>query len=164
MKIFIVINTLTYGGAEKQAVSDANALVNAGYDVTLAFHTSGGLAGRLLDSANRPTAIVAVNDLMALGAMAAAQHRGLEIGRDLSVVGFDDTPSAESAHPPLSTVHQPVYHIAVTITSMLIQTLRGEPLAERQRLLKSQPPCVAAQPPLMPISPSNLSWSTSTYF
>ena len=47
MKIFIVINTLTYGGAEKQAVSDANALVNAGYDVTLAFHASGGLAGRL---------------------------------------------------------------------------------------------------------------------
>ncbi len=47
MKILIVINTLNYGGAEKQAVSDANSLVNAGYDVTLAFHTSGGLAGQL---------------------------------------------------------------------------------------------------------------------
>jgi glycosyltransferase involved in cell wall biosynthesis len=47
MKILIVINTLNYGGAEKQAVSDANSLSSAGHDVTLAFHTSGDLAGQL---------------------------------------------------------------------------------------------------------------------
>ena len=93
------------------------------------------LAGNLLDVLDRPTAIVATNDLMALGAMAAAQERGLEIGRDLSVIGFDDIPPAEAAHPPLTTIHQPVYHIAITITAMLIQILQNEPLTERHKLL-----------------------------
>jgi len=93
------------------------------------------LTSQLLDLPERPTAIVATNDLMALGAMAAAQERGLEVGHDISIVGFDDIPPAEGAHPPLTTVHQPIYRIATTITAMLIQILRGEPLAERQKLL-----------------------------
>lgn len=51
-------------------------------------------AGRLLDLDDRPTAIFAANDEMALGAMAAARRRGLAVPHDLSVAGFDDTPPA----------------------------------------------------------------------
>ena len=93
------------------------------------------LTNQLLQDAERPTALVAANDLMALGAMAAAQTQGLRIGEDLSVVGFDDIPPAESAHPPLTTIHQPIYRIATTITARLIKTLQGEPLVERHDLL-----------------------------
>jgi DNA-binding LacI/PurR family transcriptional regulator len=65
------------------------------------------LAPQLLDHADPPTAVFAVNDRMALGLMAYAQARGLDIPSDLSIVGFDDIPAAAYAHPPLTTVSQP---------------------------------------------------------
>ena len=92
-------------------------------------------AQHLLRQDNRPTAIIACNDLMALGAMSAAQQQGLVIGRDLSVGGFDDIPLCEHAHPPLTTVRQPIYEIGQRITQMLVQLVRGQDLAERQVLL-----------------------------
>lgn len=92
-------------------------------------------ASRLLKSDDRPTAIVTGNDLMALGAMAAAQSLGLEVGRDISIIGFDDIPPAEHAHPPLTTIHQPIYRIATTVTDMLIRLLTNRPLEQRQILM-----------------------------
>jgi LacI family transcriptional regulator len=74
----------------------------------------------------RPTAIIACNDLMALGAMSAAQNLGLIIGQDLSVGGFDDIPLAEHAHPPLTTVRQPIYEIGQRVTRMLVQLIQGQ--------------------------------------
>jgi len=85
-------------------------------------------ASRLLGGSRRPTAIVACNDLMAMGTMRAAREQGLRVGRDLSVVGFDDIPLAEHAHPPLTTVRQPVYEIGRRVCRMLVRVLSGEPL------------------------------------
>jgi len=98
---------------------------------------------RLLDLPDPPTAIVASNDLMALGAMSAAQKRGLTVGKDVSITGFDDIPSAEHAHPPLTTVHQPIYRIGSMVCQMLIKTINGEELTERQVIL--QPTLVVRQ-------------------
>jgi LacI family transcriptional regulator len=92
-------------------------------------------AGQLLDRPERPTALITGNDLMALGAIAAAQERGLVVGRDLSIIGFDDIPPAEQAHPPLTTIHQPIYQIATRVTGMLLRMLEGQLLPERQVLL-----------------------------
>lgn len=86
-------------------------------------------AARLLAGARRPTAIVACNDLMALGAMRAAAERGLHVGHELSVVGFDDITLAEHAHPPLTTVRQPIYQIGRQVCRVLIQILNGEATA-----------------------------------
>jgi LacI family transcriptional regulator len=94
------------------------------------------LAGELLDRSDPPTAMAASNDLMALGAMAAAQERDLVVGRDLAIVGFDDIPPAQHSHPPLTTVHQPIYRIGRMICDMLIKCIRGENLAERHVLLQ----------------------------
>lgn len=98
---------------------------------------SGGYraAQDLLAREPRPTAIIACNDLMALGAMSAAQEKGLAVGRDLSVGGFDDIPLCEHSHPPLTTVRQPVYDIGQRITHMLIQLIRGQTPVKRQVLL-----------------------------
>lgn len=96
------------------------------------------LAGQLLDQPHRPTAIITGNDLMALGAMAAAQQRGLVVGQDLSVVGFDDIPPAEHAHPPLTTVHQPIYEIATMVANMLIRLIEGMALDERHVLIEPE--------------------------
>ena len=93
-------------------------------------------ASLLLDLAVPPTAIVACNDLMALGAMSAAQERGLEVGRDIAITGFDDIPMAEYSHPPLTTLHQPVYQIGEKVCLMLIQRLAGETLEEEHIILR----------------------------
>jgi LacI family transcriptional regulator len=98
------------------------------------------VATRLLTAPQRPTAIVACNDLMAIGAMRAAREQGLRVGQDLSVVGFDDIPAAEHTHPPLTTVRQPIYEIGQRVCRMLAQVLAGEQLTteEHQVLLKPE--------------------------
>jgi LacI family transcriptional regulator len=75
---------------------------------------------------------------MALGTMSAAQQRGLMVGRDVSVAGFDDIPLAEHTHPPLTTVRQPIYEIGQRITRMLTAVIRGETPEEQQVLLTPQ--------------------------
>ena len=92
----------------------------------------------LLDLSPRPTAIICANDLMALGAISAIQEQGLTVGRDVSVVGFDDVPWAQHSHPPLTTVHQPVYEIGKRVCHMLIQLIRGEELKERHIVLQPE--------------------------
>ena len=65
------------------------------------------LGGRLLDRAERPTGVVAMSDEVAAGVIDAAAERGMSVPGDLSVVGFDDTPTAAGTVPPLTTIHQP---------------------------------------------------------
>ena len=60
----------------------------------------------LLALAERPTAIVAASDLMALAAMQAIRDAALQPGREVAVVGFDDLEAAALAHPPLTTIRQ----------------------------------------------------------
>jgi len=93
-------------------------------------------AMRLLNGPQRPTAIAACNDLMALGAMSAIQERGLEVGKDVALTGFDDIPMAEHSHPPLTTVHQPIYQIGKMVCEKLIQQLQGQEAAPHQVILE----------------------------
>ncbi len=64
---------------------------------------------QLLDLPNPPTAIVAVNDLLAIGAMSAIQDRGLTVGKDVSVTGFDDITLSNYVSPALTTLHMPAH-------------------------------------------------------
>ncbi|WP_200834326.1 LacI family DNA-binding transcriptional regulator [Amycolatopsis alkalitolerans] len=92
-------------------------------------------ADRLLDLPDRPTAVIAASDSMAVGTYHAARNRGLAPGRDLSVVGFDDTPSAALVTPALTTVSQPLRDAARLLVEMLVARLAGEPLKRRAVLL-----------------------------
>lgn len=91
---------------------------------------------RLLDRPQPPTAIVAGNDLMALGVMSAIQERGLQVGADISVTGFDNIPMAEYSHPSLTTVDQPIYQIGKSVCEMLIRILRGDEVSSPQVVLE----------------------------
>jgi len=93
-------------------------------------------AKQLLGRRELPTAIVACNDLMALGAMSAALERGMVIGEDISITGFDDIPLAAHSHPPLTTVQQPIYEIGIMICCMLVQIIKGEEPVERHVVLE----------------------------
>lgn len=74
------------------------------------FHKPGGESAmeQLLAMADPPTAVIASNDLMAFGALAAIQRRGLAAPDDVSVIGFDDDPACEMVTPNLTTIAQPL--------------------------------------------------------
>ncbi len=97
-----------------------------------------GAMNRLLDLPSPPTGVIAHNDLMALGAISAAQRRGLVVGRDVAITGFDDIPLAEHSHPSLTTVRQPIYDIGRQICDMLIQLIQNERLTEGHVLLQPE--------------------------
>jgi LacI family transcriptional regulator len=92
----------------------------------------------LMDTPNPPSAIIAGNDLMALGAMSAVQERGLRVGADISITGFDDIAQAEHSHPPLTTVRQPIERIGEMVCEMLVKIIRKEPLEKEQIMLKPE--------------------------
>jgi len=79
-----------------------------------------------LPAEQRPTALVALNDLMALGAVHAAQRRGLTVGSDLAVTGFDDTDLARFTQPALTSIRQPIWEIGQRIIQLMLPILRQE--------------------------------------
>jgi len=93
------------------------------------------MAMELLKGPDPPTAIAACNDLMALGSISAAQELGFHVGEDIAITGFDNIPMAEHCHPPLTTVHQPIYQIGEMVCEMLVKRIRGEVIEEEQILL-----------------------------
>ncbi len=97
---------------------------------------SGKLAAQqLLDLPEPPTAIVACNDLLAFGAVSEAQARGLVVGRDLSITGFDDILWAEFGNPPLTTVRLPADQVGSLVVEKLCRVVAGEVLAPKQTIL-----------------------------
>jgi LacI family transcriptional regulator len=80
-------------------------------------------ASALLDRAERPTAIFAFNDEMAIGAMQAARERGLRVPDDLSVIGFDGVERGELLEPQLTTVRQPLAEMGRMAVTLLLRLL-----------------------------------------
>lgn|SRR5487761_1813099 len=83
------------------------------------------VARALLDLPEPPTAIVAFNDKMAIGAMRAALERGLEVPKGLSVVGFDSLELGRLVQPPLTTVRQPIVEMARMGVELLMRLING---------------------------------------
>lgn len=81
-------------------------------------------AEKLLSQPQPPTAIFASNDDMAAAAISVAHRQGLEVPRDLSVVGFDDTSAATTVWPELTTLHQPIAAMADAAIDILLRTIR----------------------------------------
>lgn len=81
-------------------------------------------AERLLDRPIVPTAIFASNDDMAAAVVSVAHRRGLDVPRDLTVVGFDDTSPATTLWPELTTIRQPVSAMAAAALELLLADLR----------------------------------------
>jgi len=117
----------------------SSALRKAGIelDETLVTHSAFNYdAGRqiapdLLDQSDRPTAIFAANDEIALGIMEEARRRSIRIPEDLSVVGFDDTFVASRASPPLTTVAAPLVEMGRVATRTLAQMISNDVVGTR---------------------------------
>ena len=82
----------------------------------------------LLRITPRPTAILCCNDLTALGVLRAAKERGIYIGTELAIAGYDGIKETEYTNPPITTIYQPTYDIARQLTRMLVQLIEGQTL------------------------------------
>jgi LacI family transcriptional regulator len=88
-------------------------------------------AEQLLALPQPPSAIFASNDDMASAVVSVAHRRGLDVPRDLSVVGFDDTSASTMVWPELTTIHQPVADMADTAIDILLREIRRAPASAR---------------------------------
>jgi LacI family transcriptional regulator len=112
----------------RAAMESVGATVRPEYVTTGRFVYEDGVAGGtvLLDLPERPTAIFAGSDEMALGVIEAARGHGLRVPQDLSVVGFDDTQLARMASPPLTTVRQPLWEMGGVALRTALRLAAGE--------------------------------------
>lgn len=83
------------------------------------------IAPQLLARPDRPTAVFAANDRMAIGVIQWAREHGLRVPEDVSVVGFDDIPAARTAFPPLTTIRQPSVVMGREAVKLLFKLLEG---------------------------------------
>jgi LacI family transcriptional regulator len=89
----------------------------------------------LKDGATPFTAVVAANDLIALGCYTALEHRGLVCPTDVSVVGFNDMPFVDRLRPPLTTIRVPQYELGRQAASLLLELLAAPDTASKRLLL-----------------------------
>jgi len=98
----------------------------------------GGIAilNRAWEDGLRPTAVLAMSDAMAIGAMRALRDLRLDVPGDVSVVGFDDIDLAPHVDPPLTTVHQPIRRKGEEAVRLLLSVVERRDLAkpEHRRL------------------------------
>jgi LacI family transcriptional regulator len=87
-----------------------------------------GAMGAVLALPDRPTAVVCYNDVVAIGAMLAAARRGLTVGRDIAIVGFDDTSEARHVSPALTTIAVDAVGLGERAAAMLLERIT-DPLA-----------------------------------
>ena len=127
---FVIGNPEQTASAERLAGARAAVATVEGAELVLAqgafSYASGvGAAETLLDLDPPPTAIFASNDDMAAAAVSVAHRRRLDVPRDLTVVGFDDTTVATTLWPPLTTIRQPVRQMAAVALDRLIRAVRS---------------------------------------
>jgi LacI family transcriptional regulator len=110
------------------AMAGAGVLPDARLVAESNFKVEGGFesAARLLALSDRPTAIFAFNDPLAIGAMRAARTQGLRVPEEVSIVGFDDTNEAQFVTPGLTTVRQPLVEMGRIAVGLLLRLLENE--------------------------------------
>ncbi len=105
-------------------------------------------ATHLLARRDRPTAVFAANDVSALTVLRVAHEQGLDVPRDLSVVGFDDVPDASQSIPALTTVRQPMQRLGAEAVTLLLELMGGgAPAQTHLRLPTALVPRATTAPP-----------------
>ncbi|HBF38442.1 MAG TPA: hypothetical protein DDW50_14130 [Firmicutes bacterium] len=112
----------------KKGVGQGDFTKTGGYLVTLEF----------LKLQDRPTAIFAANDQMAMGAIAAITESGFKVPEDISIIGFDDIEAASVVQTPLTTIRQPIEEMGKNATEILFRLINGKDVPETVILHKTE--------------------------
>lgn len=108
------------------------ALIEAGiqidekiiYSGDFGFKSGESAMCELLNNPDFPSAVFVCNDMMAIGAIRAIQETGRKIPENISLVGFDNIPFAETVYPSLTTIAQPILEMADTAVDLLIDRIK----------------------------------------
>lgn len=109
---------------DKEMLLEGNFDYKSGYENML----------RLLKNENRPTAVFAASDTMAIGAYKAILENNLRIPEDISIIGFDGIEVAEFVYPPISTIEQPRYNMGSEAMRLLEKLMNNEAV-EKQNIV-----------------------------
>ncbi|MCZ7673648.1 MAG: substrate-binding domain-containing protein [Chloroflexi bacterium] len=91
-----------------------------------------------LPAGDRPTAVVCVSDLIAIGALNDASAAGLRVGQDIAITGYDDMPMSQYLTPSLTTVRQPIATVGQQVVDLLLKQIKGQPIVEKGILLEPE--------------------------
>jgi LacI family transcriptional regulator len=139
-RIAYISGPLDWVDARQRLAGHQRALAEAGvkFDQRLLhegdYHETGGQDALMALFAKKIpfSAVVCANDEMAAGAMAAAHERGLELPRELSIVGFDDAPISRYVYPKLTTIHYPVADMATMAARWVLEHVYDQPQEVQQ--------------------------------
>lgn len=138
----------------RRAVGVLGLDADADLEVVTMFTMAGGRAGarRLLDAG--ATAMIAANDVMALGAVRAVREAGGTVPDDVSIVGYDDTALMSSTAPPLTTVRQPVDAVVDHAVEALVAQIDGQPFGSDEYVVAPELVVRGSTAPLATGSPA----------
>jgi len=139
-----------YHAAIEAAGAPTPHLVTAGISVAAGTRAFESLPAGAL----RPTGVLVMSDMAAIGVIAGAQAAGMRVPEDLSVVGFDDLPASAWTNPPLTTVHQPIVEKGRIAARMLIERMKGRAVASPAPLSTNLVVRASTSEPAKPDSPS----------
>jgi DNA-binding LacI/PurR family transcriptional regulator len=124
----------------KRALLDAGISLQQNMVVSGNFEYEGGQSAihKLLEGNSLPTAILAANDEMAIGAIDAAQRRSLRVPEDLAVIGFDDIQMTALTGPSLTTVRQPMQLLGEAAVTLLFDQLQNSNGLPRHEMLDTK--------------------------
>lgn len=124
----------------EEALAEAGVAREPDWIVQANFTPESGEAAmeQLLTGEDRPTAVFATSDTIAIGGMMAARRAGLKIPDDIAFIGFDDIPMARYQEPPLSTVRLPAYDLGRESGKLMTEILSGRMPDSAHRTLQSE--------------------------
>jgi LacI family repressor for deo operon, udp, cdd, tsx, nupC, and nupG len=133
-RIAHIIGKGGHSSAVRREEGYRTALTRAGRTVDMSLLRHGDFSvesGRiamesLLHQSERPDAIFAASDEMAVGALQVLHEHGVSVPGEIAVVGFDDVAMAQLTHPPLTTIHHPMREMARDAARLLIEQINGE--------------------------------------
>lgn len=99
----------------------ASNIINSHFDTQAGYE----VGMKLLATSKRPSAIFAVNDFIAIGLMGAARTQGIIPGRDIAIIGFNDTPLASQLPIPLSSIKSPMRDMGCLSMELLMKKIHG---------------------------------------
>lgn len=110
----------------RKALQDAGIMFDESYIKygDYGFNSGFRAANKLLSMVTRPTAIFAISDLMAIGALRAIREKGLGVPEDVAVAGFDNVSFSSMSNPSLTTISQPKYDMGCLAMELLLRQIR----------------------------------------
>lgn len=129
-----VLSGYIHGLKEQNIQFNLSLVKNGYYDYKNGFD----ITMELFSSGEYPTALIAGDDIMALGALQALKQLGMHCPEDVSIVSFNDFPFSKSTSPPLSTVRIPYYELGKELAQLITDMVEGKQRQETRKVLEGE--------------------------